>query len=84
MFDPREIKTPDLDTYEPKPPSIEEQFGKDFLQLRTMDIIGETRSEGKPFFPQIAGSEDDRYKKMQMLNGNTFDNGERSQGDQEA
>ena len=80
----REMLAPDLDTYEPKAPSIEEQFGKDFLQKRTMDIIGETMSEGKPFFPQIAGSEDDRYKKMQMLNGNTFDNGERSQGDQEA
>jgi len=80
----REMLAPDLDTYDPKAPSIEEQFGKDFLQKRTMDIIGETMSEGKPFFPQIAGSEDDRYKKMQMLNGNTFDNGERSQGDQEA
>ena len=29
-------------------------------------------------------SEEERFKKMQMLNGNTFDNGERSQGDQEA
>ena len=29
-------------------------------------------------------AEEDRFKKMQMLNGNTFDNGERSQGDQEA
>ncbi len=28
----REMLVPDLDTYEPKPPSIEEQFGKDFLQ----------------------------------------------------
>ena len=27
---------------------------------------------------------EDRFKKMQMLNGNTFENGERSQGDQEA
>ena len=80
----REMLAPNLDTYEPKPPSIEEQFGKDFLQKRTMDIIGETMSEGKPFFPQMAGSEDNRFKKMQMLNGNTFENGERSQGDQEA
>ena len=80
----REMLAPDLDTYEPKPPSIEEQFGKDFLQQRTMNIIKETASEGKPFFPQMAGSEDDRFKKMQMLNGNTFENGERSQGDQEA
>jgi len=29
-------------------------------------------------------AEEDRFKKMQMLNGNTFENGERSQGDQEA
>ena len=29
-------------------------------------------------------TEEDRFKKMQMLNGNTFENGERSQGDQEA
>ena len=29
-------------------------------------------------------SEEERFKKMQMLNGNTFNNGERSQGDQEA
>ena len=32
----------------------------------------------------MADSEDSRFKKMQMLNGNTFENGERSQGDQEA
>ena len=80
----REMLVPDLSTYEPKPPSIEEQFGKDFLKQKTMNIIQETASEGKPFFPQMAGSEDDRFKKMQMLNGNTFENGERSQGDQEA
>ena len=73
-----------LDTYEPKPSSIEEQFGKDFLQQRTMEIIGETMSDGKSFFPQLVGSEDDRFQKMQMLNGTTFENGERSQGDQEA
>jgi len=29
-------------------------------------------------------AEEDRFKKMQMLNGNKFENGERSQGDQEA
>ena len=29
-------------------------------------------------------SEEERLQKMRMLNGNTFDNGERSQGDQEA
>jgi len=29
-------------------------------------------------------AEDSRFKKMQMLNGNKFENGERSQGDQEA
>jgi len=29
-------------------------------------------------------SEEQRLQKMRMLNGNTFDNGERSQGDQEA
>jgi len=29
-------------------------------------------------------AEEDRFKKMQMLNGNTFENGDRSQGDQEA
>ena len=32
----------------------------------------------------VKDAEEDRFKKMQMLNGNTFDNGERSQGDQEA
>ena len=36
----------------------------------------------KPGMEDLA--EEDRYKKMQMLNGNTFENGERSQGDQEA
>ena len=81
----REMFTPNLDTYEPDAPSIEEQFGKDFLKQRTMNIIQETASEGKPFIPGLlAGSEESRFKKMQMLNGNTFDNGERSQGDQEA
>ena len=29
-------------------------------------------------------AEDSRFKKMQLLNGTTFENGERSQGDQEA
>ena len=29
-------------------------------------------------------SEEERLQKMRMLNGNTIDNGERSQGDQEA
>ena len=29
-------------------------------------------------------SEEERLQKMRMLNGNTFDNGERSQGEQEA
>ena len=81
----REMFTPNLDTYEPDAPSIEEQFGKDFLKQRTMNIIQETASEGKPFIPGLlAGSEESRFKKMQMLNGNTFENGERSQGDQEA
>jgi len=32
----------------------------------------------------VKDAEEDRFKKMQMLNGNTFENGERSQGDQEA
>ena len=32
----------------------------------------------------VKDAEEDRFKKMQMLNGNTFKNGERSQGDQEA
>jgi len=70
----REMFAPDLSMPQPQPPSMENTFGKDFLQQRTMNIIGE----------QMADSEDDRFKKMQMLNGNTFDNGERSQGDQEA
>ena len=38
--------------------------------------------EIKPGMEDLA--EEDRFKKMQMLNGNTFENGERSQGDQEA
>lgn len=29
-------------------------------------------------------AEDSRFKKMQLLNGNKFENGDRSQGDQEA
>lgn len=74
----------EMPLYKAVPPSSEDAFGKDFLKQRTMDIIGETMSEGKPFFPQMADSEDDRFKKMQMLNGTTFENGERSQGDQEA
>ena len=74
----------EMPLYKAVPPSSEDAFGKDFLKQRTMDIIGETMSEGKPFFPQMADSEDDRFKKMQMLNGNKFENGERSQGDQEA
>ena len=32
----------------------------------------------------VKDAEEDRFKKMQMLNGNKFENGERSQGDQEA
>ena len=32
----------------------------------------------------VKDAEEDRFKKMQMLNGNTFENGDRSQGDQEA
>ena len=32
----------------------------------------------------VKDAEDSRFKKMQLLNGKTFDNGERSQGDQEA
>ena len=39
----------------------------------------------KPGMEDLAkDTEEDRFKKMQMLNGNTYENGERSQGDQEA
>ena len=82
--------TPDLDVYEPQSPSMEDTFGKDFLQQRTMDIIQETMRDAPPMdfiSPEqkvIMGSELERLKKMKQLNGTEFDNGERSQGDQEA
>ena len=86
----REMLAPDLDVYEPQPPSLEDTFGKDFLKQRTMDIIQETMKDTPPMSfisPEqkvIMGSELERLKKMQQMNGTTFDNGERSQGDQEA
>jgi len=101
----REMLAPDLDVYEPQPRSLEEQFGKDFLQQRTMKLLEEMQRQEKPsssLLQQIAaplaggaggstgaagmfgGSEEERFKKMEQLNGTTFENGERSQGDQEA
>tara|TARA_Y100000401_G_C8155875_1_gene141859 strand:+ start:58 stop:450 length:393 start_codon:yes stop_codon:yes gene_type:complete len=86
----REMLAPDL--YMPEPPSLEEKYGKDFLQQRAMELIEEMQRDREPFSPllqqgaagMLGGSEEERFKKMEELNGTTFDNGDRSQGDQEA
>ena len=61
---------------EAAPPTVE--LVPTSLVMPTPRKFGDERS----IFEKDA--EEDRFKKMQMLNGNTFENGERSQGDQEA
>ena len=49
-----------------------------------MNIISPLGDFAEQRMNTVKDAEEDRFKEMQMLNGNTFENGERSQGDQEA
>jgi len=49
-----------------------------------MDDLAPFGKQAEKRLNSVKEAEEDRFKKMQMLNGNTFENGERSQGDQEA
>ena len=70
----------------PPPPTLDYFPRKEDFR---MEVI-EGREAAPTLFNQVAGdievtqSEVDRLKKMQELNGTSFDNGDRSQGDQEA
>ena len=64
---------------EPVPPTVNmSQMKPGMEDLAPFGEMGEQRLNS------VRDAEEDRFKKMQMLNGNTFENGERSQGDQEA
>ena len=64
---------------EPTPPTVNMSQMKPRMEdLAPFGEMGEQRLNS------VRDAEEDRFKKMQMLNGNTFENGERSQGDQEA
>ena len=78
---------------EPAPPTVE--LVPTQMVMPTPRKFGDERSiferDLAPFgemaekrLDSVKDAEEDRFKKMQMLNGNTFENGERSQGDQEA
>jgi len=51
---------------------------------RRAEILSSASDFAEQRMDTTKDAEDSRFKKMQMLNGNKFENGERSQGDQEA
>ena len=64
---------------EPSPPTVNmPQMTPGMDDLAPFGDMAEQRLNS------VKDAEEDRFKKMQMLNGNKFENGERSQGDQEA
>ena len=64
---------------EPAPPTVNKtQIKPGMEDLAPFGDMAEKRIN------TVKDAEEDRFKKMQMLNGNTFENGVRSQGDQEA
>ena len=63
----------------PFPPKFEEQRRMDME--RDLAPFGE---QAETRLNSVKDAEQDRFQKMRMLNGNTFNTGERSQGDQEA
>ena len=68
-------------TTKPVMPTVRKYGDERSIFERDLDPFGDMAEQR---MNTIKDAEEDRFKKMQMLNGNKFENGERSQGDQEA
>ena len=68
-------------TTKPVMPTVRKYGDEKSILERDLAPIGDMAEQR---MNTVKDAEEDRFKKMQMLNGNKFENGERSQGDQEA